>query len=192
MSTASVLEPVRSLASNGRNDEPLFEIINGQVVEMPPMSAYASLIAFRLANFLSDFARPRKLGQAVCEVLFHLAGLLDRNRRPDAAFVSCERWPLGRAIPVAENAWDVVPDLAIEVVSPSDDAEELMEKIEEYFRAGVRLVWVVYPIRRLVYVYESTLNVHGLDATAELDGGAVLPGFRLPLRELFAQDAASA
>jgi Uma2 family endonuclease len=192
MSTASVLEPVRSLASNGRNDEPLFEIINGQVVEMPPMSAYASFIAFRLADILSDFARPKKLGLAVCEVLFHLAGLLDRNRRPDAAFVSCERWPLGRAIPVAENAWDVVPDLAIEVVSPSDQADDLMEKIEEYFRAGVKLVWVVYPIRRLVYVFESMQKVHGLDVHSELDGGTLLPGFRLPLKELFSQEMPAA
>ncbi len=65
--------PIPPPASSVRDDEPLFEIIDGRRVELPPMSAYASLIVCRLINFLADFARQKNLGQAVTEVLFHLA-----------------------------------------------------------------------------------------------------------------------
>ncbi len=99
--------------------------------------------------------------------------------------MSLERWPKDRPIPGEGNAWDVVPDLAVEVVSPNDNAEELLIKADEYFRAGVRMVWIVYPRQRLVFVYESLTQVRGLTRADVLDGGAVLPGFRLPLQELF-------
>jgi Uma2 family endonuclease len=79
----------------------------------------------------------------------------------------------------------------VEVVSPTDVAEQLQEKIAEYFQAGVLLVWVVYPQRQQVHVYESLSNIRGLSRTAELDGGVVLPGFRLPLSELFLESAAN-
>src|SRR5207249_957331 len=108
-----------------------------------------------------------------------------RNRRPDVAFVTYERWPMNRPIPLTDNAWDVVPDLAVEVSSRHDLAEELVQKLTEYFQAGVRLVWVIYPKQRLVYVYESPTQVRGLTQSDELDGGTVLPGFRLPLANLF-------
>ena len=91
--------------------------------------------------------------------------------------------------PSSDNAWDVAPDLAVEVVSPTDLAEELMDKVAEYFQAGVRLVWVVYPRLRLIHVYESLTQVRGLTAADELDGGAVLPGFRTPVAALFPEAA---
>ena len=76
-------------------------------------------------------------------------------------------------------------DLCVEVVSPSDRADYIQDKIDEYFRAGVRLVWVFYPRHRLVYVYDSPTAVRGLGRSDALDGGVALPGFRLPLAELF-------
>ena len=82
-------------------------------------------------------------------------------------------------IPVGDNAWDVVPDLAIEVVSPNDFAEELLEKIDEYFRAGVQLAWVVFPRQRLIYVYESLTQIRVLTAADVLDGGTVVHRFPL-------------
>jgi Uma2 family endonuclease len=96
---------------------------------------------------------------------------------------------MNRLIPVTDNAWDVVPDLAVEVISPHDLAEEILQKVVEYFQAGVRLVWIVYPQQRLVYVHESLTQVRCLTQTEELDGGAVLPGFRLPLANLFLSGA---
>jgi Uma2 family endonuclease len=78
-----------------------------------------------------------------------------------------------------------VPEIAAEVISNNHLAEDVLEKIEEYFAAGVQLVWVIYPRRQRVHVFESPLRIRGLALTDELDGGAVLPGFRLPVSALF-------
>jgi Uma2 family endonuclease len=190
MSSAAVLEPI-TLTPPGAGDEVRYEIINGRWVEMPPMSAYAGIIASRLVSYLSDFARAHGLGEAVTDVLFRLPLQRDRNRRPDGAFVSYHRWPKGRPFAEDDNAWNVVPDLAIEVISPTDPAEELLEKVEEYFEAGVRLVWIVFPRRRIIHVYESLSQIRGLTRADELDGGKVLPGFRLALATLFEEPANS-
>jgi Uma2 family endonuclease len=78
-----------------------------------------------------------------------------------------------------------VPDLAIEIVSPTDLAEEIDRKITDYFQADVRLVWVFYPDSGRVYVYESPTHVTILERTDTLGGGEVLPGFQLPIAELY-------
>jgi Uma2 family endonuclease len=165
------------------DDDALYEIVDGQRVEMPPMSAFATLIASELARRLGNFGEAQNLGRAVPEMLFRLPLPRERNRRPDAAFVSYIRWSQHRPIP-ATNAWDVVPDLAVEVVSPTDLIEELMDKITEYFQASVQLVWVVYPTHRLIHVYESLTGIRILTMADELDGGTVLPGFRLAVSSL--------
>ncbi len=84
----------------------------------------------------------------------------------------------------------MIPDLAVEVVSPTDSFYEVVGKVREYFDVGVRLVWVVIPSERLIYVYTSPTTVSILDTTAELDGGAVLPGLHVPLDGLFPPIAA--
>jgi Uma2 family endonuclease len=167
------------------DDEPLYEIIDGQKVELPPMSYYGSLTGTRLTVKLGIFLETVDLGHLASETLFHLALPVDRNRRPDIAFVSYDRWPKDRKKDKNENAWDVVPNLGVEIVSPTDDAAELLDKIAEYFDARMQLVWVVYPDQSMIYAYESLTDVHGLTRSDVLDGGKVLPGFRLPLQELF-------
>ena len=82
------------------------------------MSAYASRVASLIVRRVGNFAETKDLGVAVTETLFRLALPVDRNRRPDVAFVSFERWPKDRPMVYRDNAWDVVPDLAVEVVSP--------------------------------------------------------------------------
>jgi Uma2 family endonuclease len=149
------------------------------------MSAYAARIAFEVARRVGNFAEANDLGVAVMETLFRLALPVDRNRRPDAAFISYTRWAKGRRMVARDNAWDVVPDLAVEVVSRTDLAEELIVKLDEYFRAGVRVVWTIYPAVKTVFVHDSLLSVRGLTQTEELDGGLVLPGLRLPVASLF-------
>jgi Uma2 family endonuclease len=183
----SVAEATVERDVRGLDDEHLFEVINGQSVEMPPMSFHATKIASRLVRRAGTFADAAGLGEVVGETLFRLPLAEDshRNRRPDAAFVSYERWPRDKPESMRDNAWDVVPDLAIEVVSPNDGAEELMDKLGEYFEAGVKQAWVVYPSRKVVQVYDSIHEIRGVAATGILDGGAILPGFQLPLRELF-------
>lgn len=92
-------------------------------------------------------------------------------------------------MPRTDNAWDVVPNLASEVVSPTDSVYELEQKIVEYFQVGVELVWVVYPSQNKVHVLVGPTQIEVLTPADVLDGGTVLPGFRLPLAELFAEPA---
>ena len=80
-----------------------------------------------------------------------------------------------------------MPDLAIEVVSPTNTADEIAETLDEYFRVGVRSVWVVYPRQFMVYAYRSRTEVRVLALGDELDGGDVLPGFRVALAAIFEQ-----
>lgn len=162
-------------------DEPLYEVIDGQIVEKPAMGAPQVWIASQFVGWLfaSGIA-----GRAVAEMLFVLDSARNLKRRPDVALVSYDRWPRRRPIPDGE-AWNVVPDLAVEVISPSNSADEVVKKVGEYVRAGVRLVWVVYPVERLVYVYRSAVDVHILQVGDDLDGGDVLPGFHRPVQDLF-------
>jgi hypothetical protein len=121
----------------------------------------------------------KKLGLAVNEVLFVLNAARNLNRRPDIAFVSYARWPT--SVVARAPAWNVVPDLVIEIVSPTNLAEEIDRKITDYFQAQVRLVWVFYPDSGRVYVYQSPMHVSILERTETLDGGDILPGFRVPI-----------
>ena len=179
MSATRVLEPIET------SDEFLYEIIDGQKVEILPMGAMAGRLANRLAYRLNACAIPNNLGEANVENLFHLALPVDRNRRPDVAFVSRDRWQTGQPLTATQNAWDVVPNIIAEAISPSDFNEEVLEKIDENFRAGVQLVWVIYPRQRQVYVYDSPTSICVLTENDTLDGGKVLPQFQLPLKQMF-------
>ena len=148
------------------------------------MGAFETFLGSVLARLLGNFADAHQLGAVVSETLFLLDAEHNLQRRPDVAFVSYRRWP-DPTVPRA-NAWNVVPDLAVEIVSPTNMAEEMDGKITDYFRAGVSLVWVLYPESGRVYVYESPTKVTGVERTGELDGGAVLPGLRLPIEKIFA------
>jgi Uma2 family endonuclease len=175
----------RSLTPARLEDKPLFEIIDGQHVELPPMSILASRVAARLFAHLGHFLFANPLGEALMEALVRLPLPVDRNRRPDLAFVSSQRIAQAPAQPGSDNAWDIVPELMVEVVSPHDLAEEIMVRLVEYWTAGVQVVWVVYPTQRFVYVYEALRQVRVLGETDELDGGDVLPGLRIPIGSLF-------
>ena len=85
------------------------------------------------------------------------------------------------------RSWAVIPDLAVEIISRTNTADEVAEKLEEYFKVGVRQVWVVYPRQSKVYAYTSTTKVRVLAPGDELDGGDVLPGFRLSITDLIEQ-----
>src|SRR5262245_34469927 len=144
MATAATLEPAAVTPPAERGSEH-YEVVDGVRVELPPMSAYACRIASRIQTHLGSYAHQHTAGAVVTETLFRLPLPRSRNRRPDVAFVSSTRWPANRPMTLRDNAWDVVPEFAVEVVSPTDRAEELMDKLFEYFQAGVRLVWLVFP-----------------------------------------------
>ena len=163
--------------------ENLYEVVDGQRKELEPMGPFEGVLASTLSGHLGAFAREHKLGAVVNEMLFVLDARRDRQRRPDVAFVSYQRWP--ETTIARTNAWNAVPDLTVEVVSPTNLAEEIDAKLTDYFTAGVRLAWVIYPDSGRVYVYDSPDRCRVLKRSDELDGGDVLPGFRLPIETLF-------
>jgi Uma2 family endonuclease len=192
MSTMTIpaVQPLAPLAVGGSDqkgvcsDDDLYEIVNGQSVEVPPMSMFAVLINTCLIGHLWNFITSRKLGRLVCEGKFILDTAKKFQRIPDLAFVSAQTWPLDRPVSKVGD-WQVVPDLAVEVVSPNDVLEEVLTKIMEYFAHGVKCVWLVSPISAKVFVFDSPQKVTLLGVADELDGGELLPGFRLKLSELF-------
>lgn len=183
MHTIATLAP-SAAAVGPAGEEPLYEVVNGQKVELPPMSIYAAWIASRLQSRIGLFAETHGLGTVVTEGLFILDPVKDLRRRPDVAFVSATNWPLDRPLPETGD-WEIVPDLAVEVISPNDVFQDVFAKMREYFRMGVKQVWIVLPVDREIYVYVSPRDLRILTADDELDGGVLIPGLRLPVDSLF-------
>jgi Uma2 family endonuclease len=163
--------------------EGLYEVIDGRIVEKA-VGAYENWLALVSGARLDRFTEQHAIGRAVMEMIFDFRPQVDRERRPGVAFVSFERWPRDGRIP-RTRSWAVVPELAIEIVSRTNTADEVAEKLEEYFQVGVRLVWVVYPVRMRIYAYTSPSQVRVLGPDDVLDGNDVLPGLSISLRELF-------
>lgn len=183
MSTMTIAPPEPD-SHETLDPDALYEVINGRRVELPPMAVDSTYFNLALGSLMFLHARDHDLGHVVSETLFDFRPTVDQSRRPDLAFVSFARWPRERRVP-RQAAWDVVPDLAIEVVSPFDYAADVMGKVAEYFLVGVRQVWVIYPRQELVLIHDSLKQLRGLGPGEVLDGGAVLSGFRLPVSTLF-------
>jgi Uma2 family endonuclease len=160
------------------------ELVRGRVVREPlPGARHASLNA-RLLSRIDAHVRTHDLGITLAEAGFILSVDPPTVRGPDIAFLGKERIP-EEGVPV--GFWPGAPDLAVEIVSPSNRAGEIREKVLEYLGAGTRLVWVVDPATRSVAAYRSREEIRLLTAGDDLDGVDVLPGFRLALSVLFAQ-----
>ena len=168
-------------------DEPTYEVIAGEYKELPPMSAREAGLGTKLVIKLGNHVDDHRLGQAVNEMLFDLRPMVDRSRRPDVAYVSYDRWPKSRLIP-RTNAWPVVPDLAVEIISPTNTFEEVLEKMREYFQAGTRLVWFVFSVAQEVYAYTTPTTTRIFTRADDLTADPVLPGFKLPLANLFEEE----
>jgi Uma2 family endonuclease len=160
----------------------LCELIDGVLVEKT-VGYIESILAVDIAALLRDFVRKHDLGIVLgADGLTRLrAGQI---RIPDAAFISWDRIP-DRRLP-EQAFWDRGLDLAVEVISPGNTAQEMDRKIADYFAAGVRAVWYIYPKRREVVVYSSPTKSVTISENGVLDGEPVLPGFSLSLSELFA------
>ncbi|QDU23147.1 Uma2 family endonuclease [Urbifossiella limnaea] len=183
MSTAEVQTPPPKALPKDPYDHDWYEIVDGVRVELPPISTESTGIATILTLALGNYGMGRNVGMPYTEMLIKLPINRDRSRKPDVIFVPFTTWARGRRLPDTA-AWDIVPDLCVEVVSPTDRAGDLNNKIEEYLEAGVRQVWVVYPETAVVDVYEPSSAARRLTRADTLDGGTVLPGFTLPLAEL--------
>lgn len=161
----------------------LCELVDGVLVEKG-VGFRESFLAMVLSTVLWDFVKSRHLGLVTgADGMMRLvSGLV---RIPDAAFMSWDRLP-GRRMP-SDPIPNVAPDLVVEVLSESNTAAEMARKRQEYFSAGVRLAWFVDPVTRTVDVYTAVDQSTVLQAEDTLEGGAVLPGFTLWLREFFDQ-----
>jgi Uma2 family endonuclease len=159
------------------------ELVDGTLVEKP-MGMPESLLAAAIIESLRAFVRPRRLGLVAGEggMMRLSSGLV---RVPDVSFVSWDRLP-GRRFP-RQPIPNLAPNLAVEVLSESNTPAEMKRKRREYFKAGVMLIWIVDPKTRTVAVYTSVRKPTILKESQTLDGGDVLPGFALPLRELFGE-----
>jgi len=170
-------------------DDALYEVVDGVIVEHGPMGTYQELIAGVLFAALFTYGRTSGRGRATVETLFDLTQQIGRKRRPDVAFVLTETRSLSE--PVDEDGcWNIVPDLAVEITSPTNSFHEITEKISEYFEVGSKQVWVVNPSQRNVYVYESETTVRILQLGDTLTAETLLPGFEITLHDLFETDGA--
>jgi Uma2 family endonuclease len=160
-----------------------FELINGVPVEMPSSSKKNTVLAARFVHFLVTHVDRHDLGYVSGADGGYDLGPHD-TRLPDAAYIS-----KSRAGGLQGVTFPVAPDLAVEVISPSETSRAVLDKVRAYLQAGTALVWVVHPEDKVVDVYRLAgegLYVQTFNLTGVLDGGDVLPGFTLPISELFA------
>jgi Uma2 family endonuclease len=160
-----------------------YELQAGVLVWEPiPISRHARL-QMRIGYFLEAFVEPRRLGFVFGENGYLLSTDPDTVRGPDVSFVRADRFDPEEA---ERGFFRGAPDLAVEILSPSNRPGEIHAKVADYLAAGARLVWVIDPERRIVTVYRTLLSPRRIGADGTLDGEDVLPGFSLPVSTLFA------
>ena len=165
-------------------EDRLCELVDGVLVEKT-VGTYEAYLAALLVRVIGDFVEQENLGIVLGPdgMVRLVPGLV---RIPDVSFISWDRLP-DRRIP-REALWDLAPNLAVEVISKGNTAEEMERKLHDYFAAGVQLVWYVYPATRQVHVFGSLAEGPvELSEPETLEGGDLLPGFSMPLARLFAE-----
>ena len=163
--------------------ETRLELIRGKVIETMPPGGVHGKIASKLLTRLETWASDSQLGETGLESGFILALDPDTTRSPDAFFIRADRAAEAGGTP--EAFWKIPPDLAVEIVSPSETAEEIREKVRDYLLAGTPLVWVVYPRTREVIEHTPDGLARTRSENDTLENEAVLPGFSCVVRELF-------
>ena len=160
------------------NDVEGYEYVKGALVPMPPTSMEHGEISSNVIRYLSLHVFEYQLGR------LYTAGttfrLRDRVMKPDVAFVSTKRLPKDRW-----KGSPIPPDLAVEVVSPTDKHYDVTEKALAYLKAGTRLVWVIEPVAKTVMVYRSETDFTVLTYADMLTGEDVVEGFACPVAQLF-------
>jgi Uma2 family endonuclease len=161
-----------------------YELVKGELVTMAPTGYEHGVRTVELTTALHTHIKARKLG-VVCaaETGFLLRQDPDTVRAPDIAFITRERVEKAGTV---KSYWIGPPDLAVEVISPSDTVRQVEEKVAEWLEAGARTVWVVSPKLHTVTVYRSLVDIVTLTEKDLLDGGEVVPGFQINVAEIFA------
>jgi Uma2 family endonuclease len=160
-----------------------YELIKGELKKMAPAGHWQGRVTINITTPLAQHVRAHNLGAVyAAETGFKLASDPDVVRALDVAFIRRERV---EEVGNVEGYWPGAPDLAVEVVSPSDTYTEVQEKVFDWLEAGTRMVIVVMPRRQAVAVYRSLSEIVMLTENDALDGGDVVPGWTMPVRNLF-------
>ena len=161
-----------------------YELVDGEVRKMTPAGNVHGKIAALVTASLVQHVLVNRLGSVyAAETGFRLASDPDTVRAPDAAFVSQARLD---AVGSVAGYWPGAPDLAVEVVSPGDRSGEVAEKVAAWLAAGTQMVVVVEPPQRMVVVHRADGVTRTLREGDVLEGGAVVPGWKVPVAALFA------
>lgn len=169
VSTVLALDPERE-----------FEIVNGEPEVKDMAGARHGGVTARLIGKLVSYVEDNFLGGVYTPDTTFLVG--SNERLPDIGFVAADRIPEDGE---PESMWTIAPDLAVEVVSPNDLLEKVTTKINNYFAAGVREVWLVSPEHQIITIYHSPTRATILTAEDELTSESLLPGFRCQIGEIF-------
>ena len=160
-----------------------YELVRGELVKMPPAGFYHGVTGNRLNRSLSNYVYENELGEVcMAETGFLLERSPDHVLAPDAAFVRREQVESAGEF---EGYFPGPPDLAVEVISPSDRLTEVADKVAEWLAAGTRMVVVVNPRNRTVQAHTPE-GVTELTEADTLDGGDVVPGWQMPVADIFA------
>ena len=160
-----------------------YELVKGELFEMPPAGGRHGSVAMRIGILLGAHVMANQLGEVfAAETGYILRRDPDTVRAPDACFIARDRLPSGDLTP---GYFEIMPDLAVEVMSPNDRPGEVQDTVEDWLRAGVRLVWVINPATRSAMVYRSAGDGQEVTERDRLDGAGVIPGFNCQIRELF-------
>ena len=149
-------------------------------------SQQAERIFLSLFEALDAHAKSQGIGHVAQDAQFDWGEAGNQELQPDLAFISFDRWAAYRHVPKGLT-WHVVPDLVVEIIHRSEQTEPISALLNHYFRAGVNRVWMVYPDQLKIHDHDSLSSARVLDRDQSLDGGSVLPGFQLPLKELLTE-----
>ena len=159
------------------------ELVRGELRMTPPAAGPHGCVATNIVVLLSAYLNGRGLGRVFADgVGYELVQLPRTVRAPDASFVRSGRLP---AEGIGPGFLKLAPDLAVEVLSPTESASELEEKLDDYCACGTPLIWVVDPVLRTVMIVASDAPVRWLREADTLDGGEVVPGFSCGVAQLF-------
>ncbi len=174
--TAEELAKLAPEASRG-------ELVEGEFISMSPAGFMHGRIALKIGTYLNLFVLKHKLGEAyAAETGFILKRNPDTVRAPDVAFVTAER----AARQSQETGFfEGAPDLAVEVISPSETMDEIENKLFDYLNAGTQVVWLVFPRTQSITAYRSLTDIRTYSVEDAIDCAELLPGFTLTVKEIF-------
>jgi Uma2 family endonuclease len=164
-------------------DPKSFELYDGELRTVSPANARHGDIASQIGMLLRQYVSPRKLGRVMIGAGYVLARNPDSVLGPDVSFLAQARIP---AAGLPEKSFEGSPDLAVEIISPTNPRREIEKKMQRYFRAGTLLRWVVDPTSETVHLHRPNAPVHTVSRRDTISGEMVIPGFSCNVAEFFA------